>query len=90
MVSDLCLIEFPLVSFKGIELAPADTKLTSINEIEVEFVNMTADVKEILRKNSISVDVLVEKLCGISSVKTKKVPLFDEDVFVRIKSIDEL
>jgi len=78
------------VSSKSIGQAAADTKLTSIIKIEAEFVKMTEEIKKTLRDNEVSVGLLVEQLCSISSVKAKEVPLFDEDVFERITTIDEL
>ena len=66
-------------------------KLTTIPKIEVEFAKMTIKVKEALCKANISVATLIQQLCAISTVNTKKVPLFDEDVFdKKITSIDEL
>jgi len=82
-----CMIVAPTTSN---DIKPVETRLTAINKIEVEFVKMTTKIKEVLRNNDVSVGLLVEQLCSISSVKTKKVPLFDEDVFEKIKSIDEL
>ena len=69
---------------------PADNKLTSLNKIEVEFAKMTDKIKEALCNNNISVTSLVEQLCAISAVRSKKVPIFDEDVFEKVKSIYEL
>ena len=50
---------------------------------------MTVRIKQALISNKVDVDELIVQLCAISAVKNKKVPLFDEDVFERIKSIDE-
>ena len=49
---------------------------------------MTIRIKQALISNDVDVVQLIEQLCAISAVKNKKVPLFDEDVFERIKSID--
>ena len=49
---------------------------------------MTDRIKQALIRNNIGVASLIEQLCAISAVKTKNVPLFDEDVFEKIKSID--
>ena len=65
-------------------------KLTKIQQIEVQFAKMTRRIKQALIDNNVDVVLLIEQLCAISVVKSKKVPLFDEDVFERIKSIDEL
>ena len=51
---------------------------------------MTSRIKQALISNDVNVVLLIEQLCAISTVKNKKVPLFDEDVFERIRSIDEL
>ena len=65
-------------------------KLTSIQDIEIEFALMTSEIKEALIKNKVDVVSLIERMCAISAVRNKKVPLFDEDVFEKIKSIDDL
>ena len=64
-------------------------KLTNIRHIEIQFAKMTNRIKQALISNNIDVAPLIEQLCAISAVKNKKVPLFDEDVFERIKSIDD-
>ena len=51
---------------------------------------MTNEIKEALSSNNINVVSLIEQLCTISTVKNKKVPLFDDDVFEKVKSIDDL
>ena len=66
------------------------TKITSFDKIEVEFAKTLTRIKEALHRNKISVDELIEQLSVISAVKSKKVPLFDEDVFTKITSINEL
>jgi len=68
---------------------PACVKLTSRRRIEVEFAKMTNRIKEALISNKVNVVSLIEQLCTISAVSNKKVPLFDEDVFEKVKSIDE-
>ena len=50
---------------------------------------MTSRIKQALINNNVDVVSLIEQLCAISAVKNKKVPLFDEDVFENIKSIDD-
>jgi len=64
-------------------------QLTKLEDIEVEFAKMTNRIKEALISNDINVVSLVEQLCTISAVSNKNVPLFDEDVFEKVKSIDE-
>ena len=68
---------------------PTCEKWTSIDIIEIEFAKMTNRIKQALINNNINVDSLIEQPCAISAVKNQKVPLFDEDVFEKIKSIDE-
>ena len=63
--------------------------LTNIEDIEVEFAMMTDRIKEKLINDNVDVVSLVEQLCAISVVSNKKVPLFDKDVFEKIKSINE-
>ena len=50
---------------------------------------MTSRIKQALINNKVDVFSLIEQLCTISAVKNKKVPLFDDNVFDKIKSIDE-
>ena len=50
---------------------------------------MTSNIKQALINNNVDVAVLIERLCAISAVKNENVPLFDEDVFERIQSIDK-
>ena len=49
---------------------------------------MTSRIKQALINNNVDVVSLIEQLCAISAVKNKNVPIFDEDVFEDIKSID--
>ena len=50
---------------------------------------MTSNIKQALINNNVDVALLIERLCAISAVKNEKVPLFDEDVFKKIQSVDE-
>ena len=50
---------------------------------------MTNRIKEALISSNINVVSLVEQLCTISAVSSKNVPLFDEDIFEKVTSIDE-
>ena len=50
---------------------------------------MTSKIKQALISNNVDVGSLIEQLCAISAVKNKNVPLFDEDVFEKITSINE-
>ena len=56
--------------------------------MEIEFAIMTNKIKQALINNNVNVDSLIEQLCTISAVSNKNIPLFDKDVFVRIRSID--
>ena len=51
---------------------------------------MANRIKQALISNNVNVASLIEQLCTISAVENKNMPLFDEDVFVGIKSIDGL
>ena len=50
---------------------------------------MTDKIKQALINGKINVDSLVEQLHSISGVKNRNVPLFDEEVFTKIKSVEE-
>ena len=67
----------------------AKENLAEIKDIEIQFAKMTNRIKRTLINNNVDVVLLIEQLCAISAVKSKKVPLFDEDVFEKIKSIDD-
>ena len=69
---------------------PTSGKWTRIRAIEIQFAKMTRRIEQALISNNVDVAELIKQLCTISVVKNKKVPLFDEDVFERIKSIDAL
>ena len=64
-------------------------KMTNMQEIEIQFAKMTNRIKRALISNSVDVVSLIEQLCAISVVKTKEVPLFDKDMFEKVKSIDD-
>ena len=63
--------------------------MISIRDIEAQFAMMTSSIKQALINNNVDVALLIERLCAISAVKEKKVPLFDKDVFEEIQSVDE-
>ena len=63
--------------------------LTSITDIKTEFGRMSTKVKEALIKAKVDVALLITQLSAISVVKNKQVPLFGEDVFTKIRSIDD-
>ena len=64
--------------------------LTTIDDIEMEFAIMTIRIKQALIDNEIDIDTLIQQLRATSAVRTKNVPLLDEEVFDRITSIDDL
>ena len=64
--------------------------MTNIQQIEIQFAKMTNRIKQALISNNVDVVSLIEQLCAISVVKAKKVPLFDEDMFEKVKSINDL
>ena len=72
------------------KIGVATEKLTSIRDIEIQFAKMTDRIKQALINNKVKVSSLIQQLCTISTVKNKKVPLFDNDVFEKVKSIDDL
>ena len=71
-------------------VVPACGILTSIRDIEKEFAKMTTEIKNALINTNVDVAELITQLCAITVVRNKKVPLFDEDVFTKIQSIDDL
>ena len=69
---------------------PACGILTSIRDIENEFAKMTTEVEKALIKAKVDIALLIKRLSTITAVRNKKVPLFDEDVFEKIQSVDDL
>ncbi|XP_065917407.1 uncharacterized protein [Dysidea avara] len=65
-------------------------RLTRFSEIELEFARMANEIKNALCRANTDVPSLIEQLQSISTVSTKQVPLFDENVFEKIPTIDEL
>ena len=65
-------------------------RLTSFQRLDIEFAKMTARIKRALYSNKISVDLLIDQLCATSAVESKKIPIFDEDMHDKVKSIDGL
>ena len=72
------------------KIGVATEKLTNIRDIEIQFAKMTDRIKQALINNKVNVSSLIQQLCTISTVKNKKVPLLDKDVFEKTKSIDDL
>ena len=84
----ICVTFLAAVTSKG--TGCASEKWTKIKAIEIQFAKMTSRIEQALISNNVDVAELIKQLCAISAVKNKKVPLFDEDVFEKIKSIDAL
>jgi len=83
------IIYCPAATSSG-SIEPAFPKLTKIRQIEVQFAKMTNRIKEALISNKVDVVSLIQQLCAISAVRNKKnVPLFDKDVFEKVKSVDD-
>ena len=51
---------------------------------------MTRRIKQALINNNVDVVSLIEQLCCLLIVRSKNIPLFDEDIFESITSIDKL
>ena len=64
--------------------------ITSEEDLEVEFAHMTKKIKQALNSSSIDVKSVVEQLQTFSAVKHKNVPLFDEDVFENVTTVEKL
>ena len=64
-------------------------KLTNFEEVEAEFLDITNKIKEALITSDVNVVSLVEQLCTVSAVGNQKIPLFDEDAFEKLESMDE-
>ena len=68
---------------------PTD-KLTKFFEIEAEFAELTKGIKKVLLADNIDVASLIEQLLVTSAVKMREVPLFDDDVYDKVSTIDDL
>ena len=86
-IATICII--CLVTIASVTTEPVLAKFMSIEQIEVEFAMMTQEIKEALIRNNVNVVSLIEKLCTISAVTNKKIPLFDKDMSENVTSIDE-
>ena len=65
-------------------------RTSKFEELQVEFAKLTNRIKIALTKNKTDVGTLIEQLSAISAVKDKKVPLFDENVFEKVKTVEDL
>ena len=59
-------------------------------DLEIEFAKMTERIKQALIKKNIKVTSLVEQLRAITAVKLKNVPIFDEDIFKTVTTVELL
>lgn len=58
--------------------------------MEVEFASTTDKIKKVLCNSTVNVTSVVEQLQSISVVRIKKIPLFDEDVFENVTTVERL
>ena len=65
-------------------------RLTSFQRLDIEFARMTTRIKTALCSNKISVALLIDQLRATSAAESKNIPIFDEDMYDKIKSIDDL
>ena len=65
-------------------------KLITFEDVEVEFASTTDRIKQVLCNSSINVTSVIEQLQTISVVKNKNIPLFDEDVFRSVTTVETL
>jgi len=62
----------------------------SYEKLGVEFAKTTDKIKQALIRNNINVHSLIQQLSTIPAVKDQKVPLFDENIFKRVRTMDDL
>ena len=65
-------------------------KISNFDELELEFAKMTHRIKNALINNNTDVGSLIEQLSAISTVKGKKVPLFEANIFEKVKTVEDL
>ena len=65
-------------------------RTSNFEELQVRFAKLTNRIKIALIKNNTDVGSLIEQLSTMSAVKDKKVPLFDENVFEKVKTVEDL
>ena len=65
-------------------------KLITSEDVEVEFASTTDKIKQVLCNSTINVTSVVEQLQTISVVRNKNIPLFDEDVFENVTTVERL
>ena len=67
-----------------------DDKLTTFEDLEVAFAITTNQIKQALSNSSIEVTSVVEQLQTVTAVKDRSIPLFDEDVFENVTTVEKL
>jgi len=67
----------------------SDTMMT-IEDLEVEFAKTVAKIKQVLCEENENAISLVEELQKYTVVKFKKIPLFEDDIYKRVASIEDL
>jgi len=70
----------------------AETPVTQMTfkELELEFAKITDRIKYALCLEKVKVHTLIEKLSATTAVEDRRVPLFDQDVFDKLNTIDDL
>ena len=63
-------------------------QLKTSEAVEVEFSNTTDRIKQVLSSSTIDVTSVIERLQTISVVKHKNIPLFDEEVFKSVTTVE--
>ena len=61
-----------------------------LEDLEMEFAVITNKIKQVLNSSHIDIKSLLEQLQTMSAVKDKKVPLFDDDVFENVTTVDKV
>ena len=65
-------------------------ELSTTEDLEVEFAIATDKIKQALCDSPIKVTSVIEQLQTFSVVRNKNVPLFDEDVFKNVTTVEKL
>jgi len=68
----------------------ASHKITSFKKLEIEFAKMTTEVKKALHQNNVCTHELIDHLTATTAVRDRNVPLFDEEVYGQVTSINDL
>ena len=65
-------------------------KLTSIEDIQFEFIVMTKNIKKALISNKFNANSLIQQLQALYVTDYKKIPPFDEDMFSEEETTESL